>query len=329
VELDRVSRQGEGGRVVRAAVVQDASVAFDRERTLDKVADLAAKAAAEGARLVVFPEAFVAGYPKLADFGVTVGRRSPEGREWFRRYYDSSVEVPGPSVNLLRDIARTHAIHLVMPVIERSGGTLYCTVLYIGPAGELLGTHRKLVPTAAERLIWGEGDGSTITVVPTALGRLGGAICWENYMPQLRLALYGQGIELYCIPTADSREWWLSSMRHIALEGRCFVLSACQYARRSDYPSDYPIDVTDPDVVLMEGGSCIIDPLGRVLAGPLIGQTGVLVADLDMDEIVRGKFDLDVVGHYARPDIFRLLVDRTARHVALDDRSPNPAEPVD
>jgi nitrilase len=293
---------------VRASVIQAAPVAFDRHRTLDRVADLTAKAADDRAQLVVFPEAFVSGYPKGADFGARVGSRSPEGREWFRRYHESSVDVPGPAVERLAEIARANAVHLVIGVIERAGGTLYCTVLFLGPDGQLLGKHRKLMPTAMERLIWGFGDGSTIPVLATSIGRIGAVICWENYMPQLRLAMYGQGIQLYCAPTVDDRETWLPTMRHIAFEGRCFVLSANQFARRSDYPADYPVQATGPGEVLIGGGSCIIDPFGQVLAGPARDAEAILTADLDLDEIARGKFDLDVVGHYARPDVFRLVV---------------------
>jgi len=300
-------------RIARATVVQAAPVAFDRERTIDRVAQLTAEAAADRAQLVVFPEAFVSGYPKGADFGVVVGHRSPEGREWFRRYYESSVEIPGPTVEQLGEIARVNSLHLVLGVIERAGGTLYDTALFIGADGRLLGKHRKLMPTASERVIWGFGDGSTLTVLPTPLGRIGAVICWENYMPQLRLAMYAQGIELYCAPTTDDRETWLSTMRHIALEGRCFVLSANQFTRRSDYPSDYPVQTTGPDAVLLNGGSCIVDPLGQVLAGPARDGETLLTVDLDRGEIARGKFDLDVVGHYARPDVFRLVVNETAQ----------------
>ena len=298
-------------RIVRATVVQAAPVAFDLERTLGRVAHLTAEAANERAQLVVFPEAFVSGYPKGADFGTVVGSRSPEGREWFRRYHESSVEIPGPAVERLAEIARVNAVHLVVGVIERAGGTLYCSVLFIGPGGELLGKHRKLMPTAMERLIWGFGDGSTMPVVATPLGRIGAVICWENYMPQLRLAMYAQGIELYCTPTVDDRETWLPTMRHIAIEGRCFVLSANQFSLRSDYPADYPVRTDSHDAILINGGSCIVSPLGRVLAGPARNGETLLTADLDLGEIVRGKFDLDVVGHYARPDVFRLVVNGT------------------
>ncbi len=294
-------------RTVRAAVVQTAPVAFDREATLEKVSDWCATAARAGAELVVFPEAFLAGYPKGADFGAVVGSRSADGREWFRRYHEAGVDVPGPDVHLLGQIANQHRIHVVIGVIERTPGTLYCTALFIGPDGALLARHRKVMPTAMERLIWGFGDGSTLPVVPTELGRIGAVICWENYMPQLRLAMYSQGVELYCAPTVDDRETWLATMRHIAMEGRCFVLSAAQFARRSDYPDDYPVE-GPPDRILIAGGSCIVDPLGTVLAGPARDGEALLTADLDLDQIVRGKFDLDITGHFARPDIFRLLV---------------------
>jgi nitrilase len=304
-------------RSVRVAVVQAAPVAFEPVPTLERVAGLCARAAADGARLVVFPEAFVGGYPKGLDFGARVGRRTADGREWFRRYHAGAVDVPGPSVDRLATIAAENSVTLVIGVIERDGGTLYCTALTIGPDGALLARHRKLMPTAMERLIWGFGDGSTITVADTPVGRVGAVICWENYMPLLRTAMYAKGVQLYCAPTVDDRETWLPTMRHIALEGRCFVLSANQFARRRDYPPDYPIEVPaggmDDGAVLIGGGSCIVDPLGTVLAGPARDGEAILVADLDLDDIVRGNLDLDAVGHYARPDVFRLAVDERPR----------------
>lgn len=300
---------------IRVAVVQAAPVAFDPAATIAKVETLVAHAAAQGAQLAVFPEAFVGGYPKGVDFGARVGMRLPEGRQEFQRYHAGAIDVPGLHTHQLGEMARRHHLHLVIGVIERARGTLYCTVLFFGDDGALLGKHRKTMPTAMERLIWGFGDGSTLTVVPTPLGRIGAVICWENYMPQLRLAMYAQGIQLYCAPTVDDRETWLSTMRHIALEGRCFVLSSCQFAKRSDFPADYqPLQGNDPDTVLIRGGSCIISPLGQVLAGPLFDQPTILTADLDLAEIVRGQYDLDVVGHYARPDIFQLTVNRAPQH---------------
>ena len=298
-----------GERGVRVAVIQAGSVAFDTEATLARVERLVGEAASRGAKLAVLPEALIGGYPKGADFGATVGRRTAEGREWFARYRNAAVEVPGPVVSRLGELAQAHDMHLVIGVIERDGGTLYCTALLLGADGTLLGKHRKVMPTAVERLIWGQGDGSTLPVVETPLGRLGAVICWENYMPQLRLAMYAQGIQLYCAPTVDDRETWQATMRHIALEGRCFVLAACQFARRSDYPDDYPVAADGPDAVLIGGGSVIVDPMGQVLAGPVRDGEAVLVADLDMAAIDRAVLDLDIVGHYARPDIFRLDVD--------------------
>jgi nitrilase len=221
-------------------------------------------------------------------------------------------------VDTMADIARESAIYLVIGVIERDGGTLYCTVLFFAPNGEYLGKHRKLVPTASERLVWGQGDGSTMPVFDTEVGRVGAAICWENYMPLYRTALYAKGVQLYLAPTADSRDGWVASMRHIALEGRCFVLSSNQFARRSDYPTDYPGDLPrDPSAIVTPGGSCIVNPLGELIAGPLYDEEAILTADIDVHDIVRGKMDLDVVGHYARPDVFHLTVnERPARTVS-------------
>ena len=296
-------------QAVRVAVIQAGSVAFDTDATLVRVERLVADAASAGAVLAVLPEALIGGYPKGADFGATVGRRTPEGRAWFGRYRDAAIDVPGPTTRRLGELAQAHAMHIVVGVIERDGGTLYCTAVFLGPDGALLGKHRKVMPTAVERLIWGQGDGSTLPVIETEIGRLGAVICWENYMPQLRLAMYAQGIQLYCAPTVDDREAWQGTMRHIALEGRCIVLAACQFARRSDYPDDYPVAADGPDTVLIGGGSVIIDPLGVVLAGPAGEGEAVLVADVDLGAIDRAVLDLDVVGHYARPDIFRLDVD--------------------
>jgi nitrilase len=282
---------------------------FNRKATIEKVHSLVIKAARQGARLVVMPEAFVSAYPAGLDFGARMGLRTPKGRDDFRRYYESAVEVPGTACEALGKAAQEAQVYLVIGVIERDGGTLYCTVLFFSSDGRLLGKHRKLMPTAMERLVWGFGDGSTLPVFETPLGRIGSVICWENYMPMLRMHMYAQGIQLYCAPTADSRDTWLPSMRHIALEGRCFVLSCCQYLTRADCPEDYAaIQGNDPATLLMRGGSCIIGPLGEILVGPNFDGRCILIAELDLDQIPRGKYDFDVVGHYARPDVFRLYV---------------------
>lgn len=298
----------------RVAVVQAGASLFDTPRTLDRMQRHCEAAARERVELVVFPEAYVGGYPKGLDFGARVGSRTPAGRDDFLRYWQSAIEVPGPEVARIGGYAAELHAHLVVGVIERDGGTLYCTALVFGPDGALLGRHRKLMPTASERLIWGQGDGSTLPVVDAPAGRIGTAICWENYMPMLRQAMYAKGVSLWCAPTVDDREIWQASMRHIAYEGRTFVLSACQYFTRADAPADYDcVQGDDPGTVLIRGGSVIVGPLGDVLAGPVYGQEAVLTAEIDPLDTVRGKYDLDVVGHYARPDVFRLAVDERPR----------------
>lgn len=294
------------------AVIQAGSVIGDTAATMDKLAQRVAEAGAQGAKLALLPEAFIGGYPKGLDFGARLGSRSPEGRDEFRAYFDAAIEEHGPEAGRLGEIAREAGLYLVVGVIERDGGTLYCSVLYYGADGAYLGKHRKLMPTGMERLIWGFGDGSTLPVLDTPLGKLGAAICWENYMPLLRSAMYGKGVQLYCAPTVDDRDTWLPTMRTIAIEGRCFVISACQFMTTADFPQDHAAH--DPAArTLIRGGSCVVDPLGQVLAGPLFDQEGILFVEIDPDQIARGKFDLDVMGHYARPDVFTLLVDETAR----------------
>ena len=304
----------------KVAVVQSSPVMFEPNATLGKVRDLTANAARGGAKLVVFPEAFVAAYPKGLDFGARVGMRTAQGRDDFRKYFDSAIDVPGLATEQLGRTARENGVYLVIGVIERDIGTLYCTVVFFAPDGAFLGKHRKLMPTAMERLIWGFGDGSTMPVYETPYGKLGAVICWENYMPLLRMAMYSKGIQLYCAPTADDRDTWIPTMQHVALEGRCFVLTACQHLRRGGCPPDYAaVYGDDPETVIMRGGSAIISPLGQVLAGPVFNDDAILVTEIDPGDISRGKYDFDVVGHYARPDIFRLHVnEKPAPPVILD-----------
>ena len=300
--------------VVKVAVVQAAPILFDREATVEKACRLAAEAAAQGARMILFPEAFVPAYPRGLGFGSVVGGRTPEGRRTWQAYWANAVDVPGPATELLGGAAREANAYLAIGVIERDGdfsrGTLYCTLLYFGPDGRLLGKHRKLKPTAAERLVWGEGDGSTLTVVKTEFGTVGGLICWENYMPLARMAMYSKGVDIYLAPTADARDTWQATLRHIACEGRCFVLGCNQFVTKSMYPAELPgvEDLAGQPEVLCRGGSAIVSPLGALIAGPLYDQEGTLFAELDPGEIPRSRFDFDVVGHYARPDVFRLTV---------------------
>ncbi len=304
---------------VTVAVVQAAPVVFDRDATIEKTARLAAEASDKGAELILFPEAFVPAYPRGLSFGIVVGSRTPEGRRTWQRYWENAVEVPSVSTERLGAIAKDAGALLAIGVIERDpSGTLYCTLLYFGADGTLLGKHRKLKPTAAERLIWGEGDGSTLTVLDTELGKIGGLICWENYMPLARMAMYSKGVGIYLAPTADARDAWQATMRHIACEGRTFVLGCNQFLTKSMYPSDLEgiEDLEDQPEILCRGGSAIISPLGEVIAGPLYDEEGILTAELDLSEITRGKLDFDVVGHYARPDVFKLTInERPSRSV--------------
>jgi nitrilase len=296
-----------------AAVVQAGTPLFDTVRTLEKVREYCRAAARDGASLVVFPEAFLGGYPKGLSFGAHVGSRTEEGREEFRRYYEAAVEERSEETAHLGEIAAEYGIELIIGLVERAGGTLYCSVFFFGPDGQLQGKHRKLMPTGSERLIWGQGDGSTMPAIRTGYGVLGAAICWENYMPLFRTAMYAKGVTLWCAPTVDDRESWQATMQHIAMEGRCFVLSACQYLLRSDCPGDYrPMQGDAPGTVLIKGGSVIVSPMGKVLAGPLRDGEGILTAELDLRDVARGKFDLDTVGHYARPDVFSLSVNEQA-----------------
>lgn len=282
------------------------------EATLAQILSFEGAIAAAGADLVVLPEAVLGGYPKGEWFGTRLGYRLPEGREAFARYHAGAIDLPGPETAELAALSQRTGASLVVGVIERDGGTLYCTALFFTPAEGLVAKHRKLMPTGTERLIWGQGDGSTLPVVETGAGRVGTAICWENHMPQLRLAMYAKGIDIWAAPTVDEREIWQCSMRHIAHEGRCFVVSACQV---QPSPATLGLDLPgwDADRPLIRGGSLIADPLGELLAGPLYNETGLVAATIDTGAIVRGRYDFDVVGHYARPDVFSLTVDERAR----------------
>lgn len=296
----------------RVAVAQAAPVLFDRERTVDKVIELIGRAAEENVDLIVFPEAFIPAYPRGFSYGYVVGSRTMEGREDWKVYYDNSVMVPGPETDRIGEAVREAGAYVCLGITERDelDTTLYCTSLYFGPDGGILGKHRKLKPTGTERCIWGEGDGSTLTTVDTPFGNIGGLICWENYMPLARAALYEKGVSIYLAPTADSREEWQCTMRHIALEGRCFVIGCNQYVNKSMYPEGfhYRSELEKEPEEMCPGGSCIIDPYGKYAAGPVWNKEEILFADLDMDQVVLSRMDFDPVGHYARPDVFELKI---------------------
>ncbi|MDW7676210.1 MAG: carbon-nitrogen hydrolase family protein [Bacillota bacterium] len=297
---------------VKVAVVQAAPVLFDKTATLEKTTALISQAAAQDAKIIVFPEAFIPAYPRGLTFGCVVGSRTMEGRYDWQRFYENSVMVPGPDTATIGDAAREAQAYVTIGVNERDprNSSLYCTNLYFGPDGTLLGKHRKLKPTGSERLIWGEGDGSTLTVIDTPYGTLGGLICWENYMPLARTAMYQKGVRLYVAPTADSREVWQCTMRHVALEGRCYVLSCNQYVEKSMVPKDLKgfEDIEKQPEIMCPGGSAIIDPFGSYVAGPVYGREEILYADLDLEAITRSRLDFDVCGHYSRPDVFQLIV---------------------
>jgi nitrilase len=280
--------------------------------TLEHVLSFEDEIARSGASLVVMPEALLGGYPKGEIFGTRLGFRLPEGREVFQRYYENAVDLDGPEVAALAGLSERTGASLVLGVIERSGSSLFCTALFLEPGQGLVAKHRKLMPTGAERLIWSLGDGSTLPAVDSQAGRLGAAICWENHMPLFRAAMYAKGVEIWCAPTVDERDIWRSSMRHIAHEGRCFLVSACQ-VQPSPAALGIEVEGWDPDRPLIGGGSMIVGPLGDVLAGPLGSDTALITAAIDREEIIRARYDLDVVGHYSRPDIFTLTVDETPR----------------
>ena len=301
-----------GSQDLRVAVVQAAPVVMDLHGSVAKAIRLIGEAAENGAQLVVFPETFLPAYPRGLSFGFVVGSRTEEGRRDWQRYHDNSVTVPGEETLLLGEAAREDGVYLSMGVTEKAknSNTLYCSNLFWGPDGTLLGKHRKLKPTGSERLIWGEGDGSTLTVIDTEFGTMGSLICWENYMPLARTTMYAKGVTIYIAPTADARPEWQCTVRHIALEGRCFVLSCNQYVEKSMYPADLhgATDLADQPEVMCSGGSCVVSPYGRYLAGPVYGREEILYSDLDLGEVVRSRLDFDVVGHYARPDVFELRV---------------------
>jgi len=292
-----------------ASVVQMAPSFFDKKKTLELIGEQIQKAAKTKSKLVLFPEVIIPGYPRGLIFGTAVGGRTPEGREMFLRYWENAIEVPGKETEQLAKWARQAKAYVVVGVTERdtTSDTLYCTLLYFSPEGQLIHRHRKIKPTAAERILWGEGDGSDLQVLPTPFGKIGGLICWENYMPLARTTLYQQGLEIYLAPTADCRDSWQATLTHIACEGRCFVLGCNQYLTREHYPADLRKKlVADHPSLPSSGGSVIISPLGKTLAGPLYGKEGILSAEIDLREIIKGKMDFDVIGHYARPDIFQL-----------------------
>ncbi|KAK9290369.1 hypothetical protein L1049_008538 [Liquidambar formosana] len=300
---------GAGQRpTVRATVVQASTVVYDTPATLDKAERLIAGAAAYGSQLVVFPEAFVGGYPRGVIVDAMTESYSAEKNGEIQKYHASAIDVPGPEVDRLAKISGKYKVHLVMGVVERVGFSLFSTVLFFDSLGCYLGKHRKLMPVASECATWCSGDKLSPPVYETPIGKIGGLMCWDNRMPLLRTELYEKGIEIYCAPTAEAREVWRASMTHIALEGSCFVLSANQFCRRKDYPLP-PESVSgdsngdpSPDTVICSGGSVIVSPSGTVLAGPNYQGESLISADLDLGEITTAKLEFSGFGHFMGPN---------------------------
>ena len=291
---------------VKVCLIQDSPVFFDKEKTIQKIESLVKTHARQGSELIVFPESFIPGYPRGFSFGAVVGSRTEEGRKIYTEYHKNSLDIEGEELQRLVKLAKTEKVYLVIGITEKqsNNGSLYCSMLYISPTDGFLGVHRKIKPTGSERIIWSEDDGKSLVSFDTKIGKLGGLICWENYMPLARMSMYQKGVEIYIAPTADSREEWTSTMKHIALEGRCFVLGCNQYYTKSMYPEKYQHLVENEPENLCRGGSVIVSPLGKVIAGPLFDEAGALIAEIDLDEIVHAKLDFDVIGHYSRNDIF-------------------------
>ena len=295
---------------IKVGVIQDCPVFFDKEKTIEKIETITREYAGEGCNLLVFPESFIPGYPRAFTFGATIGNRTDEGRKLYMEYHKNSLDLESSDLKKLERLAKTTGAYLVIGVTEKEKhhGSLYCSMLYISPARGLLGVHRKIKPTGTERVVWSEASGESLVTFQTKLGKLGGLLCWENYMPLARMAMYNKGVEIYIAPTADARDEWITTMKHIAMEGRCFVLGCNHYVTKSMYPEKFQALLAQAPEDLCRGGSIIVSPLGKVVAGPLFDRPGVLMAELDLDEISQSKLDFDVIGHYSRSDIFDFSV---------------------
>ena len=299
-------------RAVTVACVQVEPVILDRERTLDKLEEVVAEAAGKGAELVVFPETFVPVYPSSRWAKAFAGWQNEGAKETFARIAQNSIAVGSPAERRLSACARELGIWLVTgvnEVVPERPGTIYNALLYHAPSGELALHHRKLVPTNHERLVWGQGDGRGLEAVETGFGRIGGLICWENYMPLARVALYESGVEIYVASTADDGDLWQATLVHIARESRAYVIAPCHFQRTTSYPADFALAAElGDDELLGRGGSAVLAPDGSYLAGPLYGEEGILYAELDPSKLLAERQRFDPVGHYSRPDVLSLTV---------------------
>ena len=295
---------------IKVCLIQDSPIFFNKEKTIIKVEGLTKQYAKEGCELIVFPETFIPGYPRGFSFGAKIGSRTNEGRILYSEYYKNSIDIESEDLKRLVQLAISQNVYLVIGITEKenTNGSLYCSMLYISPNDGLLGVHRKIKPTGTERVIWSEASGDSLVTFQTKIGKLGGLLCWENYMPLARMSMYKKGVEIYIAPTADSRNEWTSTMKHIALEGRCFVLGCNQYFTKSMYPKKYQSLVKDDPENICRGGSVIVSPLGKIIAGPLFDKSGALIAELNLEEINLSKLYFDVIGHYSRNDIFQFNI---------------------
>ncbi len=294
---------------IQVTLIQDSSIFFNKEESLKKLKKLVTEHAHDS-DLILFPESFIPGYPRGFSFGTQVGSRSKEGRNLYQDYYQNSIDLDSREANELEKLARETHTYLVIGITEKNSinGSLYCSMMYLSPTKGLLGVHRKIKPTGQERVVWSEAGGESLVSFNSRIGRLGGLICWENYMPLARQAMYNKGVQIYLAPTADFRNTWIPTLQHIALEGRCFVLGCNQYFTKSMYPDKYKNQCMIENEEICPGGSVIISPLGEIISGPLFDTSGAVKATIDLDEIVKSKLDFDPAGHYTRPDIFTLNV---------------------
>src|ERR1022692_692350 len=296
---------------IKAGVVQATPALFNMEKTVDIIISWIEKAATQNCELLLFPESFVPCYPRGLNFDAVIGRRTDKSRDIWLDYWENSMEAsPTNHLKKIGEAIKKAGLFVALGVTEKEtiGGSLYCSLFYFDKRGNLIGKHRKIKPTGLERYIWADSDGSTLASFDTEIGKIGGLICWENYMPLARMAMYEKGIEIYLAPTADARPSWQSTMQHIALEGRCFVMACNQFVRKSDYPEKYLKDLADEPEIMCSGGSVIISPMGEILAGPLWDCEGLLTAELDFSVLAKSKLDFDVIGHYSRKDIFKFTV---------------------
>lgn len=299
-------------KTCRIALVQGSPVMFDKEKTVQKAVEQIKEAAEQGAKLIVFPESYIPCYPLRLTFGFTVGARTEEGRKDWKKYYDNSVVVPGPSTECLAQAAKKYGVFVSIGITERDAvnATLYCTNLIFSPEGELVAKHRKLKPTGAERFIWGDGYEGAFPVVETPWGIMGSLICWENYMPLARAALYEKGISIYLAPNTNDNPEWQDTIKHIAIEGHCYVINVDQYITKSMYPDTLhcqeEIEKIPEEACI--GGSCVIDPYGHYVTEPVWNRECIIYADLDMEKVPMSRMEFDGVGHYSRPDVIRLQI---------------------